>query len=84
MSSFDLQHVGIILWKKRKELNVSQEKLAMHSKVTVQTIRNLERNDVKTSFVVFLRICDYLHIDPKEIMVLIRILDEIHAEERSE
>ena len=56
----------------------------MHSKVTVQTIRNLERNEVKTSFVVFLRICDYLDIDPKEIMVLIRILDEIHAEERSE
>ena len=55
-----------------------------HGKVSKQTISNIEKGEAETSYVVFFRICDYLDIDTQKIMDLIRVLDEVHAEERPE
>lgn len=74
------EYIGTIIKQRRKEQHISQECLGEFSKVSKQTISNIESGESETSYIVFLRICDFLSIDPREILHLIKILDETHAE----
>lgn len=74
------KYVGTIIKQRRKEKQISQESLAAYCKVSKQTISNIESGEAETSYIIFLRICNFIEIDPKEIMHLIKMLDTIHAE----
>ena len=80
----DIRDIGMVIRKARQLQGISQERLAEHGKVSKQTISNIEKGEAETSYVVFFRICDYLDIDTQKIMDLIRVLDEVHAEEGRE
>lgn len=74
------KYVGTIIKQRRKEKQILQESLAEYCKVSKQTISNIESGEAETSYVIFLRICNFIEIDPKEILHLIKVLDMIHAE----
>ena len=74
------KYVGAIIKQRRREKQISQESLAAYCKVSKQTISNIENGEAETSYIIFLRICKFIEIDPKDIMHLIEMLDMIHAE----
>lgn len=74
------KYVGTIIKQRRKEKQISQESLAAYCKVSKQTISNIESGEAETSYIIFLQICNFIEIDPQDIMHLIEMLDMLHAE----
>lgn len=58
---------GNFIKNKRKELRISQKKLAELANVTQQAVSRYENNTSEPSFTVMKRICQVFNISPEEI-----------------
>lgn len=67
-------YFSIIARKKRKELGLSQEKVAEYAGMTAQMYREIEKGKRSTAWEKWLVICAILHIEVDEILSLQKIL----------
>lgn len=67
-------YFSIIMQKKRKELGLSQEKVAEYAGMTTQMYREVEKGKRSTAWEKWLVICIILHIGVDDILSLQKIL----------
>ena len=67
-------YFSIIAQKKRKELGLSQEKVAEYAGITAQMYREIEKGKRSTAWEKWLLICMILHIGIDDILSLQKLL----------
>lgn len=67
-------YFSIIVRKKRKELGLSQEKVAEYAGMTAQMYREIEKGKRSTAWEKWLLICMILHIGIDDILSLQKLL----------
>ena len=67
-------YFSIIVRKKRKELGLSQEKVAEYAGMTAQMYREIEKGKRSTAWEKWLLICMILHIGINDILSLQKLL----------
>ncbi len=65
----DLNSMGTNIKKYRKQKNLTQEKLALLTDLSVQYIGNIERGNTTASIETIMKICYILEISPNQVLL---------------